>query len=176
MIPVELSKSKIRNEPEAETEAGIDFDKGFFDFLPFVKYLIEMSIIHAANSAPIAAKAKKIYENSPDKRVIVLKKFLGFGFSRLPEPLVTVYPDARGKWAAKVVRSNPRMYKSRILFPESWRGQSPEELVKITGISDAVFCHKSGFLACAVSKQGALKMVDLMMKENSLDWDMSKYL
>ena len=38
-----------------------------------------------------------------------------------------------------------------------------ETLQKVTGVEDAVFCHKGLFLAVAKSKEGAIKLAELAL-------------
>ncbi len=42
-------------------------------------------------------------------------------------------------------------------------GLRDEELQKITGVEDAVFCHKGLFLAVSKSKEGAVKLAELAL-------------
>lgn len=142
------------------------FDLGFFNLIPFAKHIIERSINEAEGYIKVEKIAEKYFKESKDKRVIILPQFLGYGFSKMKEPLVTVYPNARGEWSAKVVRITSGQYASRIYFPEKWAGLSGEELASVSGVPDAVFCHKGLFLAVAKSKEGAILLVNGMFKES----------
>jgi uncharacterized UPF0160 family protein len=42
-----------------------------------------------------------------------------------------------------------------------------KDLQKVTGISDATFCHRSLFYAVAKSKKGAIKLVELAIKNKN---------
>ena len=46
----------------------------------------------------------------------------------------------------------------RKLFPASWGGLEGEPLVKVSGVSDAIFCHKNRVLAGARTKEGAVNL------------------
>ena len=43
-------------------------------------------------------------------------------------------------------------------LPESWAGKDGEELQKITGVPDAIFCHNKRFMASAGSREGAIAL------------------
>ena len=40
-----------------------------------------------------------------------------------------------------------------------------KELADVTGIEDAVFCHKARFIVIAKSKEGAIKLAEIALKE-----------
>jgi len=142
------------------------FDDGFFNLIPFAKHIIERSIIEAKDYIKIEKIAEKYFKDAKDKRVIILPNFLGYGFSKMKEPLVTIYPDARGNWSAKAVRVASGQFASRIYFPEKWAGLNDEELAKVSGVPDAIFCHKGLFLVVAKTKEGAIALVNAMFKES----------
>ncbi len=159
----------IRDVIENECSRGFEdvkkFDERFFNLIPFAKHIILQSINEAKGYTQVEKIAEKHFKDAKDKRVIILPQFLGYGFLKMKEPLVTIYPDARGNWSAKAVRVTSGQYASRIYFPEKWAGLNGDDLVKISGVPDAVFCHKGLFLAVAKSKEGAIALVDAMFKE-----------
>ncbi len=140
------------------------FDPVFKKLLPLATDLVEGIIQKGKYKEVALKKATALVKKAKDKRVIVLDKYFGFDFSEFPEPLIVVYPDARtkGNWAAKTVRKSdaPGQFESRIYFPKAWAGKMGADLAKISGVSDAYFCHNSCFLAVATSKVGILQMVE----------------
>jgi uncharacterized UPF0160 family protein len=134
-----------------------EMDKKFFELVKLSESIIENIILYAIKTLKEKEVAIKFYKKAKDKRVIVCDVF--FNFKKFPEPLITVYPDLRGNWSAKVVEKDGELYNARIYFPESWRGLDDGELEKVTGIEGSTFCHKSGFLAVNKTKEGVLKMV-----------------
>lgn len=73
-----------------------------------------------------------------------------------------------GDWGAGAVRETIHSFKSKIYFPTSWRGLFGEDLAKITGVKDVVFCHKSGAFAAAKTKEGAIKLVEIALKHDKV--------
>lgn len=150
---------------KASKEEAKEFDKGFFNLIPFAKHIIERSITEAKGYIHTEKIAEKYFKEAKDKRVIILPQFLGYGFSKMKEPLVIVYPNARGDWGAKAVRITSGQYASRIYFPKAWAGLSDADLAKVSGVPDAVFCHKGLFYGVAKTKEGAIALVNGMFKE-----------
>ena len=106
------------------------------------------------------------YKNSNDKRIIVLDKnypfeFILFNFS---EPIFAIYPRKTGTWGIKAIKANLNTFNNRKNLPAAWGGLTVEELQKITGVPDAVFCHHSLFVAAAESKEGAIKLAQIALE------------
>lgn len=107
-----------------------------------------------------------IYNNSKDKQIIFLEKaFPRYLYqktlSKLPEPLYVVMPSGHSSmWKVEAVAKSPETMESRKSFPESWRGffDGDPKFIEISGVSDAFFCHKSGFLIVAKSRSGAVEL------------------
>lgn len=55
--------------------------------------------------------------------------------------------------------------KDRKKLPKAWMGKRDEELVKVTGVSDSVFCHTGRFIAAAGSLEGIKKLAQIAIKE-----------
>ncbi len=165
VVEMECTPDPFSGGDDTSKEKVKNFDRGFFNLIPFAKHIIERSIMDAEAHVKIEKIAQKYFAEAPDKRVIILPQFLGYGFSKMKDPLVTIYPNARGDWSAKAVRLVSGQFPSRIYFPEKWAGLNGEELAKVSGVSDAVFCHKGLFLAVAKSKEGAIALVNIMFKE-----------
>lgn len=69
--------------------------------------------------------------------------------------LFVVYPSQRGGYSAQCVEDEDT--KELICpFPEEWRGKSSEELSTISGIATLRFCHNSGFLIAADTKEDVI--------------------
>lgn len=101
-------------------------------------------------------------EHAADRRVIVLAAERPWFdvLESVEEALYCVYPDSRGGWAAKAVRARKGSMESKLPFPEAWRGKRDAELAAVSGVADARFCHNSGFVASANTKEGALALIN----------------
>ncbi len=141
-------------------------DQIFGNVVSMAKDLIVREITKAKNILLDQKKVEEIYHNTPDKRIITLEAYLAWGkvLMEKPEPLVVVYPSSSGlQWNAKTVSADTNSFTRKILFPESWAGKTGEELQKITGVADALFCHRNRFIATAGSKEGALQLAKILI-------------
>ena len=106
------------------------------------------------------------YGKTGDKRIIIIEndfpRYLYQNtFSKVPEPVYLVFPSSHSTmWKVEAISKSPDSMENRKMFPESWRGYLNEDpkLKEITGVKDVIFCHKSGFLTVAHSKEGALEL------------------
>ena len=100
------------------------------------------------------------YEKSADKRIIVTERYLPVGaLEDKEEVLYVVSPENRsGGWALRTMRKNKHEFGNRKDLPQEWAGKSGEELAKVSGVPDAIFCHLKLFLAVAKSKEGAIAL------------------
>lgn len=70
-----------------------------------------------------------------------------------------IYLGVRGGWTMQCVRVEAEDKKRfRHPLPEAWCGFRGQELKEITGVKDAMFCHISGFLCVAESREGILEL------------------
>ncbi|HEY1037179.1 MAG TPA: MYG1 family protein [Candidatus Paceibacterota bacterium] len=143
-----------KNKPKEEQ----DFDASFKRLIPFAERVILLHIEKGVSRMKADRAIKKAYNKSEDKRIVVSETFYPFDFEEYPEVLFYVYKDLRGNWSAKTIKKSPGSYESRFSFPKEWWGKRDEELSAASGVSGAIFCHNSGFLAVAETKNGALEL------------------
>ena len=150
-------------------EENVTDDEMFLKCVEIAKEVLLREIIQAKDGVLAEDLVVSIYKNTKDKRIIVLDKHYPFEYilNNFSEPLFVVCPskDKRNKWGARAVREDPKTFKNRKNFPASWAGLRNEELVKVTGVPDAVFCHNNLFMAVAKSKEGAIKLAELALLE-----------
>ncbi len=157
----EMCKGTVATTGISTTEVNKNFDTMFKFCVEMIYGILEIIRVYATTKVKNEKKGLFAYKKAKDKRIIVSDIFIPFNFGKMPEPLVTVYPDTRGGWSAKNVRKDEAIYEAKFHFPESWRGKSDEELEKETGVKGAKFCHNSGFLVVADTKEHVLALVKL---------------
>lgn len=155
----EMCKISISSQGKSIPETNKLYDKKFFTLVATVESWLTDMLTYAIYKEQDNRLAYTVYEKSKDKKIIVCDRFYYFNFGKLKEPLVTVYPDPRGYWAAKVVRINEDSYDARFYFPNTWAGLSDEDLEKVTGVTGSVFCHNARFLIVGKTKEIVLEMV-----------------
>ena len=147
-------------------ENNLNINKLFLQATDFAKKVILREIKIAQDNLKAEALVDEIYKNSKDKRIIVFDNLIlpASSLSKYPEPLFFIYKDKDGKkWRAKVIEKHEHTYECRQNFPETWWGKKGEELAKITGVNDAIFCRNKGIFAGAKSKEGAIKLTQLAL-------------
>lgn len=133
----------------------------FTEAVAFAKQVILREIKKATDIFSAESEVEAIYRQTSDKRLIVLDRYYPWKkkIQSFPEPLLCVFPnDIVGTWIVYCVPEDLSAFTSRMLLPESWAGLRDHEFVDATGVQDAVFCHRSRFLAVATTKDGALEL------------------
>jgi len=148
-------------------EESADKDEIFLKCVDLAKSILSREIIH--RNAVVAAEESvlEIYNNTIDKRIIVLDNNYPFesNLFKFPEPIFVVYPRKTDHtWGAKAIKSDLKTFQNRKNFPVSWGGLQNEEFQKITGVPDASFCHHSLYLVAAKSKEGAIKLAQIALE------------
>ena len=130
--------------------------------------LIKREIKIAKDDLDGINKLIEFYNRSEDKKIIVSdfdfpRYLLQDTLSRFPEPIYFIYPSSKSNtWKVEAIKKNPNTLESRKLFPQDWRGimELSGKLKEITGVSDAQFCHASGFFLTVGSKEGAIALAE----------------
>lgn len=148
-------------------ETDRDMNSVFSELVNFAKALIAREIIKERAKEEAYFFVEKAYTEATDKRIIVLDgPYPSRGvLMSYPEPLFFIRPRPNdGKWSIETVRNDPRSFVNRKDLPEAWSGKKDGELAEITGVPDAIFCHRNLFLAVANSKEGAIQLAKLAVE------------
>jgi uncharacterized UPF0160 family protein len=94
--------------------------------------------------------------NAPWKQVLV---------PEAPEALFVIYPKRQG-FGLEAVPRELGSFANRRDLPAAWGGREGPDLVAITGVEDAVFCHAKHFLAVAQSREGIKRLAELALAES----------
>jgi uncharacterized UPF0160 family protein len=145
-------------------ESDRESDTAFSEAVAFAKTLLTREIRRAEAYCAGEREVLAVYERSSDKRLLVCDNDLSWkeAVARLPEPLYVIHPQG-ATWHLYCVRDNPHVFKNRKGLPSSWAGLRDEELAGVTGVADAVFCHRNRFMAVAKSKEGAIELAKLAL-------------
>lgn len=147
-----------------DAETSEEFDRAFSIALPMAKSLLEREIASAKHAVESWRIVKEIYNESEDKHIIVVPGGLRWKRALIPtEALFAVFPRPDGKWSARAVPKEHTSFEVKKQFPASWAGVGPEMLVNISGVPNAVFCHRDTHLAVATTKEGAIKLAEIAL-------------
>lgn len=141
-------------------------DDNFFKMVQWAKEILSREILYATDFVRAKSIVEKSYEEAKDKRIIILDGPYPASdvLQQHPEPLYVVKPRRDGKWGIKCVSTKESNFSNRKNLPKEWAGLVDEELQNVTGIKDALFCHRGLFLALAASKDGALGLARLAVE------------
>ncbi len=163
LFPYEISDA-IHAFVPTWREEGASYDSSFSEAVSFAKKLLLREIKRAEAVVYGGRAVEEIYRSTLDKRLVVLPDDYSWKntLAHFPEPFFCVHPK-NGGWRLSAVRDNPRLFVNRKDLPKKWAGLRDAELTRITGVPDAVFCHRNRFMAAARSKEGALALAKLAL-------------
>ena len=140
----------------------------FMQVVSIAKDLLAREILIARKNVLDEDRLLSLYNESRDKRVIIMTEnfdnWRGI-LATTTEAIFGIYQGPDSKWRIKGVPdlSKPYYGPVRKPLPKEWAGKRDEELQKLTGVEDAVFAHRSGFMAAARTKEGALRLAEIAL-------------
>lgn len=162
VIPITVHSIFGLLQPEWGSDSSID--DAFMEACTLARKIIKRAITHSKAGLKEEKVAIEAYNSSEDKRVIISDQPISSRyFVDYEEPLFLVSPrdtEPDSNWKVSAVRVSHDGFEVRRPFPEEWAGLRGEELVAVSGIEGAVFCHKGGFLFVADNKEGAMAAVE----------------
>lgn len=143
-----------------------NYDRAFYNAISFAKDLLKKEIGIAnglkqekefiEKMIKDTSKNYLIFENEPPNWKDILLDYPKFKY--------VIYRSANGNWDSKACRIRKDSFEVRKLFPKEWADLTNEKLAEITQVKDAIFCHKMLFIAVTKSKEGAIKLTELALK------------
>lgn len=108
-------------------------------------------------------KVNLAYQNRKRSELLILDTYCPWeealrDIDQQEQVLFVIYPN-KENYAMQTVKDEDK--ETRKYLPEDWAGKESQELSKITGVEDAVFCHTGRFIAVASSFQGIEKMAEI---------------
>lgn len=143
----------------AEPTLGEDADEQFMIAVDVAREYLKRRIQREQIKLQQKNKATEVYTSTVDRRILVSDEYVPRSeFIQYSEVQMIVIPrfDDNPGWAAVGVQVSESDYLTRIRFPESWAGLRGQELSAVSGIADAVFCHKDRYMFVAKSKESAI--------------------
>jgi uncharacterized UPF0160 family protein len=122
-------------------------------------------LVRACRQALAAERAATIVldaaKQAQDPRIVVLDRKLPWETAvyegGLSEALFIIYPNEdRTAWYCRAIPPEPNSFGQRLSLPEAWRGLQDRAFSEVAGIEDGVFCHPSGFICGARSRESAI--------------------
>ncbi len=139
-------------------------DDAFLEAVAFAQGVLARAI----RSAESKVRAKALVDTAivaSEERIIILPQFapwreyvLTSTDAKAIEALYVVFPSNRGGYNVQAIPDTIGSFGNRKPLPEAWRGLPANDLQAASGVADANFCHKGGFIGGADSLNGALAM------------------
>jgi uncharacterized UPF0160 family protein len=148
-------------------EENLTDDEMFLKCVSMAKEILAREIIQAQDMFFAEEMVISIYKNTEDKKIIILDKNYPYEYTlhNFSEPLFVIYPrKADNLWGIKAIKDDPKTFINRKNFPKTWAGLRDEELQNVSGVSDAIFCHRGLWLAVAKTKEGAIKLAQIAVE------------
>ncbi len=166
-----LSSVFMINRPVwLEEKNDVVHDMNFIEAVKKAQEFLKRFIFVKKSAILAKNEITEVYNNSENKKVLVFEKdyertnFISSLVS-LPKVIFYIYPNQRGDWSVETVPVSSGGFEKRRSFPATWGGLRHDELAKITGVPDAIFCHNSLFLCAAQTKEGVIKLAELALKD-----------
>lgn len=143
------------------------FDRCFDEAVDFASRVLTRFIASANGGISAKEIVAKAIDNAEDPRVIVLDKYTPWKrtvHALSDEALFMIFPSQTGQWRIQTVPVEPGSFEDRKSLPKQWAGLSDKDLVQVTGIDDAMFCHNGLFIAGAESFESAIKMATIALQ------------
>lgn len=137
-----------------------DYDSSFKKLVSLAVDILKREIIQTKDRLEAESIVRDTYEKAEDKRVIIFDgNYPWFEtIDEYSEPLYVISQKGE-EWRAEAIRKDKYKFETRKPFPIEWAGKIGEEMAKVSGVPDAVFCHNGRFLIVAKSKEGIMELV-----------------
>lgn len=140
-----------------------DENEAFNEAVEFVRVILRNTIEHRFSIFDAKNTVVKAYKNRPMPEVLVLDTYCPYGYTLKDidvseEVLYVIYPKGN-HYGLQTVRNEDKEDKKKL--PKAWAGLTDEELSKVTGVPDSIFCHTGRFIAVAASFEGVMKLAKL---------------
>jgi len=140
-----------------------DFYTGFMRAVSFARKLLRRQIAHAKGEEEMLKLISETYEKAEEKKILIFDKPIDrqvtAGFKDVEVFVSPVFAVDTENWMAVAVAEKPQGFNYRVSFPKEWAGMGGEDLQKVSGIKDAVFCHKERYIFIGKNKESVLEAV-----------------
>ncbi|TCU20316.1 MYG1 family protein [Rhizobium sullae] len=148
-------------DPEAE-------DRGFHSALAIARSFVEARIAQSAAKLRAEALVHRAIEDTGQGRILELPMGMPFrpaimkaGADHL---LFVVHPREKD-WCLTGIRREDEGFELRANLPAAWAGLTNGDLEAACGVDGASFCHNGRFIAAAKTRDAALAMAELAVKD-----------
>lgn len=137
-------------------DEATDIDEAFDRAVEFAMSIMEKYIAHYNSERKAKEIVKEYISEDP---VLVLPQYIPWKKAIEGRDIFyVVFPSNRGGYNVQAAPISSDTIELKKPFPQEWRGMTPEKLRQITGIESFSFCHTSGFMCAADTKEDAIEI------------------
>lgn len=151
-----------------DKEDGAD-DRAFHAALAIARAFVEAGIGKRAAKLRAETLVLEAIEKTGEGRILELPMGMPFrpaiikaGADHL---LFVVHPRDGKDWCVTGIRKADDGFELRADLPKSWAGLTNGDLEAASGVKGATFCHNGRFIAAATSREAALEMAEIAVRE-----------
>jgi len=139
----------------------------FDEAVDLARGIVAREVLSAAAGRRSARIVQEAIAAAPDPRLIELpvnapwKQVL---VPAAPEALYVIYPKRQG-FGLEAVPRELGSFANRRDLPAAWAGREGDDLIAVTGVPDALFCHAKRFLVVASSQEGIEQLARLALDQ-----------
>ncbi|MDH5442326.1 MAG: MYG1 family protein [Candidatus Nomurabacteria bacterium] len=150
-------------------DEGLETYDQFITAVNLAKQILKRLIRKATSDTTAMDIIDKAYQSAENKNLVVIDQPLGRfiiveTLGGHNDTVYAVHPDSKGNWSVVGMRADANTYATRKPLPAAWAGLTGSEMASVSGVDDAIFCHRSLFTCRAKSKEGALQLVKIALK------------
>jgi len=141
--------------------------RAFLECVEFGKKILLREVDHETAAGEAKSIVRKFYMTAENRQIIILDHRYPWQeeLASYPEPLYVISPRGEGKgWGVECVPQELFSFEVRKKLPAAWAGLRDVKLAKVSGVPDAVFCHRGLFMAVARSSEGAIALANLAIR------------
>jgi uncharacterized UPF0160 family protein len=144
------------DQERARFDAAVELARGILarEIGAAVAWSRAAEIVRDAITGAEDARVVLLPDNVPWKQVVV---------TEAPDALFVIYPKRQG-FGVEAVPAELGTFENRRDLPAEWAGLENADLVEVTGVDDALFCHSKRFLAVARSRAGAERLATMALR------------
>ncbi|MCS4244564.1 uncharacterized UPF0160 family protein [Rhizobium sp. BIGb0125] len=143
-------------------------DRAFHAALGVARSFVEARIAQSASKMRAEAVVLQAINNAGERRVLELPMGMPFrptiikaGADHL---LFVVHPREKD-WCLTTIRRADEGFEVRADFPAAWAGLTNGDLEAASGVEGASFCHNGRFVAAARTREAALAMAEIAVRQ-----------
>lgn len=144
-------------------EEEYDFDEVFLFLVDFFTKVLAREIKNANARSESNKIVREKLKDVTD--LLILDNFLDWKQVVINESEIkfVIYKGQSDRWCIQVVPIKEGSFVSRKDLPKEWGGLT-DTLPEVTGVKTAHFCHHKLFMACADTKEDAIKLAEIALK------------